>query len=203
MKNKKIMESNSLFPLKYRLRKTDEPVEIVAWETTVKGARADTDWVSYIDSQGNEHIMEQLTLEWDFVIDSPFDKMLSGGWGSLEKLDPWEARRHELAKEFLLHGLADSAKSSVAMGDFLLEELKTKFEGSVVEGVQMDDGYENIGVGEIVDAIDGPEHFKKFVFTDKKDIVGFRGDSGRWAVGDRVKVYIKRLDPAEEERPVP
>ena len=89
------------------------------------------------------------------------------------------------------------------MGDFLLEELKTKFEGSVVEGVQMDDGYENIGVGEIVDAIDGPEHFKKFVFTDKKDIVGFRGDSGRWAVGDRVKVYIKRLDPAEEERPVP
>ena len=85
----------------------------------------------------------------------------------------------------------------------LIEELKTKDEGAVVEGVQMDDGYENIGIGEIVDAIDGDEHLKKFVFTDKKDIVGFDGDSGRWAVGDRVKVYIKRLDPAEEERPVP
>ena len=197
------MESNSLFSLKYRLRKTDELVEIVAWETLEKGARSEGDWVSYIDAQGNEHVKEHLTLEWDFVIDSPLDKMLSGGWGSLEKLDPWEARRYELAKEFLLHGLADSAKGSVAMAGFLLEELKTKDEGSVVEGVQMDDGYDNIGIGEIVDAIDGPEHLKKFVFTDKKDIVGFRGDSGRWAVGDRVKVYIKRLDPQEEERPVP
>ena len=63
--------------------------------------------------------------------------------------------------------------------------------------------YENIGVGEIVEGISGPEHLKKFVFTDKKDIVGYRGDRGRWNVGDRVKVYIKRLDPQEEERPVP
>lgn len=97
-----IMESNSLFPLKYRLRKTDEPVEIVAWETVEKGARNENDWVSYIDAQGNEHIKEHLTLEWDFVIDSPLDKVLSGGWGSLEKLDPWEARRYELAKEIYL-----------------------------------------------------------------------------------------------------
>jgi hypothetical protein len=197
------MDTNSLFPLKYRLRKTDESVEIVAWETTVKGARSETDWVSYIDSHGNEHIMERLTLEWDFVIDSPFDKVLSGGFGSLDKLDIWESRRYELAKEFVTTGLAESAADAVAMADKLTEELKTKDEGAVVEGVQMDDGYENIGIGEIVDAIDGPEHLKKFVFTDKKDIVGFRGDSGRWAVGDRVKVYIKRLKPEEEERPVP
>ena len=198
------METNSLFPLKYRLRKTDEPVEIVAWETAVKGARADTDWVSYIDSQGNEHITEHLTLEWDFVVENPLESSLFKGLTTdLPKYDQWEARRYELTKEFLLHGLADSAKDSVAMADFLIEELKTKDEGAVVEGVQMDDGYENIGIGEIVDAIDGLEHLKKFVFTDKKDIVGFRGDNGRWAVGDRVKVYIKRLKPEEEERPVP
>ena len=60
---------NSLFPLKYRIRKTDELVEIVAWETADKGARSESDWVSYIDSQGNEHIKEHLTLEWDFVGD--------------------------------------------------------------------------------------------------------------------------------------
>ena len=89
------------------------------------------------------------------------------------------------------------------MADFLIEKLNTKDEGAVVEGVQMDDGYDNIGIGEIVESIDGPERLKKFVFTDKKDIVGYRGDSGRWAVGDRVKVYIKRLEPQEEERPVP
>lgn len=97
------METNSLYPLKYRLRKTDELVEIVAWETTVKGARNENDWVSYIDSHGNEHIMERLTLEWDFVIDSPFEKIISGGFGSgLDKYDPWESRRYELAKEIYL-----------------------------------------------------------------------------------------------------
>lgn len=191
------METNSLFPLKYRLRETDEPVEIVAWETADKGARSESDWVSYIDAGGNEHIKERLTLEWDFKVESPF----GGGFGSsllentLNSFDPREVRRYELAKEFFLHGLADSAKGSVAMADFLLEELKSKDEGAVVEGVQMDDGYDNIGIGEIVEAIDGPEHLKKFVFTDRKDIVGFRGDNGRWAVGDKVKVYIKEFNP--------
>lgn len=94
------MEQNSLFPLKYRLRKTDELVEIVAWETADKGARSESDWVSYIDSAGVEHIKEHLTLEWDFVIDSPLEKIISGGFGSsLPAFDPWEARRYELVKE--------------------------------------------------------------------------------------------------------
>lgn len=94
------MENNLLFPLKYRLRKTDEPVEIVAWETTVKGARNEKDWVSYIDSQGNEHIMERLTLEWDFVIQTPFEKgFLDALKPDLPTFDPWEARRYELVKE--------------------------------------------------------------------------------------------------------
>ena len=121
----------------------------------------------------------------------------------LPEFDLWEVRRYELAKEFLLKGLTKYAFDAVDMADKLIEELKPKDDGKIVEGVQMDDGYENIGIGEIVEAIDGPEHLKKFVFTDKKDIVGFRGDNGRWAVGDRVKVYIKCLKPEEEERPVP
>lgn len=196
------MEKDSLFPLKYRLRKTDEPVEIVAWETVEKGARSENDWVSYIDASGVEHFKEHLTLEWDFVMDSPFDSLMSKFEPTkLPEFDPWEARRYELAKEFVLKGRADSARGAVAMADFLVKELKLK--GEVVEGVQMDDGYENIGIGEIVEAIDGPERLKKFVFTDRKDIVGYRGDGGRWTVGDRVKVYIKRLEPDEEERPVP
>ena len=191
------MENNSLFPLKYRLRKTDDLVEIVAWETAEKGARSESDWVSYIDADGNEHIKEHLTLEWDFKVESPF----GGGLGSsllentLNSFDPWEARRYELAKEFVTDGLAD-IEGAVAMADELITKLKKSPEAIGEE-------YENIGIGEIVDAIDGSEHLKKFVFTDRKDIVGFRGDGGRWNVGDRVKVYIKRLDPQEEERPVP
>lgn len=97
------METNSLFPLKYRIRKTDELVEIVAWETAEKGARSDSDWVSYIDSAGVEHIKEHLTLEWDFVIDSPLESMMKQFEPmKLPELDPWEARRYELVKEMIL-----------------------------------------------------------------------------------------------------
>jgi len=116
---------NSLFPLKYRIRKTDEPVEIVAWETADKGARSESDWVSYIDASGVEHIKEHLTLEWDFVIQTPFEKVIAGGFGSgLDKYDHWEARRYELVKEFVMKGLAESATDAVAMADKLIEELK-------------------------------------------------------------------------------
>lgn len=93
------MEQNNLFPLKYRLRKTDEPVEIVAWETAEKGARNENDWVSYIDANGVEHIKEHLTLEWDFVVENPFESSLFKGFTTdLPKFDPWEARRYELVK---------------------------------------------------------------------------------------------------------
>lgn len=198
------MDNNSLFPLKYHLRKTDELVEIVAWETVEKGARNENDWVSYIDADGNEHIKEHLTLEWDFVIQTPFEKgFLDSFKSDLPKFDVWEARRYELVQKLILEK-GWTIVDSVSYADEIISALKPSCPESAefVEGVQMDDGYENIGIGEIVDAIDGPEHLKKFVFTDRKDIVGFRGDSGRWAVGDRVKVYIKRLKPAEEERPV-
>lgn len=189
------METNSLFPLKYRIRETDEPVEIVAWETADKGARSESDWVSYIDADGNKHIKEHLTLEWDFVLESPFENDILKKFvkGELPQFDPWESRRYELAKEFVTDGLAD-IEGAVAMADELITKLKNSPEATeFIEGVQMDDGYDNIGVGEIVEAIDGLERLKKFVFTDRKDIVGYRGDSGRWNVGDRVKVYIKRL----------
>lgn len=98
------MGTDSLFPLKYRLRKTDEPVEIVAWETAEKGARSASDWVSYIDADGNEHIKEHLTLEWDFVIESPFENDVLKKFvkGELPQFDPWESRRYELVKEMFL-----------------------------------------------------------------------------------------------------
>lgn len=127
------MGKSDLFALKYRLRKTDEPVEIVAWETAVKGARADTDWVSYIDSQGNEHIMEHLTLEWDFVAEDPFSGGILGGLTeSIAKMDPWEQRRYDLAKEFMLKGHAVDERDAVAMTDNLIAELKKSL-GATVE----------------------------------------------------------------------
>ena len=115
--------------MKYRIRKTGEQVEIVAWETVDKGARNENDWVSYIDAQGNEHIKEHLTLEWDFVIDNPFDKVFSGGLGSLDKLDPWEARRYELVKDmFLSNKYEGEIGEYVDTADNIIAALKAKKE---------------------------------------------------------------------------
>lgn len=194
------MENNSLFPLKYRLRKTDELVEIVAWETADKGARSESDWVSYIDADGVEHFKEHLTLEWDFVIDSPFEKMIQNFEPTkFSEYDPWEVRRYELVKEYVL-GKDKTVGYAVSAADEIIASLKKSPEA---EAEEPEDKYENIGVGEIVEVMDGLGRLKKVVFTDRKDIVGYRGDDGRWAVGDRVKVYIKRMKPEEEERPVP
>ena len=200
------MENNPLFTIRYRLRKTDESVEIIAWDTADKGARSESDWVSYIDASGVEHFKEHLTLEWDFVIDSPFEKMIQNFKPTkFSEYDPWESRRYELAKEIYLK--MDKFEVSLVGYEGLVERVD-RFIAALKkspEAKEPEDKYENIGVGEIVDAFseDGIKHAKKFVFTDRKDIVGYRGDGGRWAVGDRVKVYIKRLDPQEEEKPVP
>ena len=118
------MKNNLLFPLKYRLRKTDDPVEVIAWETAEKGSRSENDWVSYIDSHGEEHVKEHLTLEWDFVIDSPFEKIISGGFGSsLPAFDPWEARRYELTKEFVMMK-GDCLADAVLKADAMIAALK-------------------------------------------------------------------------------
>ena len=123
------MENNLLFPLKYRLRKTDELVEIVAWETTEKGARSEKDWVSYIDSSSVEHIKEHLTLEWDFVIQTPFEKgFLDAMTPDYLKYDPWEARRYELVKEMYFKewdsDVDDDIDDLVAIADEIISALK-------------------------------------------------------------------------------
>lgn len=128
------METN-LFPLKYRLRKTDEPVEIVAWETAEKGARSENDWVSYIDASGVEHIKEHLTLEWDFVFESPFENDILKKFvkGELPQFDPWEQRRYELVKEMFFKEWDSDADSDVddlvAIADGIIDALKDPNKG--------------------------------------------------------------------------
>lgn len=117
------MDNNSLFPLKYRLRKTDELVEIVAWETADKGARSESDWVSYIDASGVEHFKEHLTLEWDFVIQTPFEKGFMDAFKTdLPKFDVWEARRYELVKDYVLKG--KTVGYAVSAADEIIAALK-------------------------------------------------------------------------------
>ena len=128
------MENNSLFPLKYRLRKTYEPVEVIAGETAEKGSRSENDWVSYIDSYGEEHVKEHLTLEWDLVIDSPFDSMMKKFEPmKLPEFDPWEQRRYELVKEMFFKEWDLDAGSGVddlvAIADEIISALKDPKKG--------------------------------------------------------------------------
>lgn len=122
------METNSLFPLRYRIRKTDELVEIVAWETADKGTRSDSDWVSYIDASGAEHIKEHLTLEWDFVIQTPFEKgFLDALKPDMPTFDPWESRRYELVKEYALRSLGTdkvNVDKAILFADNVIATLK-------------------------------------------------------------------------------
>ena len=46
----------SVLGVKKIMRKTGEVVEVIASDIKDNGARSDGDWVSYIDSNGVEHI---------------------------------------------------------------------------------------------------------------------------------------------------
>lgn len=75
------MESNTfMMPIggKSIFRSTGEEVEIIDSEIKERGARSDEDWVTYIDSEGNEHIKEHLNLQLDFkpVEKDTFNKLL-------------------------------------------------------------------------------------------------------------------------------
>lgn len=75
------MESNTfMMPIdgKSILRSTGEEVEIIDSQTKERGARSDEDWVTYIDSQGKEHIREHLNMQLDFkpIQNDLFNKML-------------------------------------------------------------------------------------------------------------------------------
>ena len=48
------------------LRSTGEEVEIIDSEIKERGARSEEDWVTYIDSNGKEHIREHLNIQLDF-----------------------------------------------------------------------------------------------------------------------------------------
>ena len=87
------------------LRSTGEEVEIIDSEFKVRGARSDEDWVTYIDSNGNEHIKEHLNLQLDFkpVINDTWNSMFY--WAKHNKMPTTRnSRIFEVAKELYLNG---------------------------------------------------------------------------------------------------
>lgn len=97
------------------LRSTGEEVEIIDSQFGERGARTDEDWVTYIDSEGKEHIKEHLNLQLDFKAQSNnlFEKMMD-----IAKPNKYPTERNrrifEVAKELVKNGSLVNTAVSVA-----------------------------------------------------------------------------------------
>lgn len=86
-------------------RSTGEEVEIIDFEAKIRGDRADEDWVTYIDSEGKEHIREHLNIQLDFkaIANDTFSKLLD-----IAKPNKYPTERNrrifEVAKELVKSG---------------------------------------------------------------------------------------------------
>ena len=112
------MEANTfMMPIggKSILRSTGEEVEIIDSQIRERGARSDEDWVTYIDSEGNEHIKEHLNIQLDFkpVVNDTWNKVFD--FAKDNKMPTIRnSRIFEVAKELVKNGSHVSTAVSVA-----------------------------------------------------------------------------------------
>ena len=102
------MENNTFmmppFGGKNIFRNTGEEVEIIDSEIKKRGARSDEDWVTYIDSEGKEHIREHLNIQLDFkpVVNDTWNSMFD--WAKNNKMPTTRnCRIFEVAKELIMN----------------------------------------------------------------------------------------------------
>ena len=122
------MESNTFMtPIgaKSILRSTGEEVEVIDFNMPNRGMRTETkdlpfeegDWVTYIDSNGKEHIKEHLNLQLDFkpVVNDTWSKVFD--FAKDNKMPTTRnCRIFEVAKElFFNHGYSPMAATSKAI----------------------------------------------------------------------------------------
>ncbi len=97
------------------LRSTGEEVEIIYSEIKERGARSEEDWVTYIDSEGKEHIKEHLNNQLDFkpVVNDTWNKAFD--FAAKSKVPTTRnSRIFEVAKELVKNGSHVSTAVSVA-----------------------------------------------------------------------------------------
>jgi len=97
------------------LRSTGEEVEIIDAEIKERGTRSDEDWVTYIDSNGKEHIKEHLNLQLDFkyVVNDTWNKVFDFAKDN-KMTTTRNCRIFEVAKELVKNGSHVSTAVSVA-----------------------------------------------------------------------------------------
>lgn len=123
------MESNFMMPIggKSILRSTGEEVEIIDSQFGERGARTDEDWVTYIDSEGKEHIKEHLNIQLDFkpVVNDTWSKVFDFAKDNIMPTTR-NCRIFEVAKELVKNGSQVSTAVSVARQ--LVEEIGVETE---------------------------------------------------------------------------
>jgi hypothetical protein len=122
MENKTFMMPPIAVP-KFILRSTGEEVEVIEFNLPNRGMRTEAknltfeegDWVTYIDSQGKEHIREHLNIQLDFktVSNDTFNKLLDAAKSS-NIPSTKNQRVFEVAKELVVHGSHVSSAISIA-----------------------------------------------------------------------------------------
>jgi len=111
------MESSFMMPIggKMVLRSTGEEVEIIDFEAKERGDRSEFDWVTYIDSNGKEHIKEHLNIRLDFkpMMNDAFNKVFDIATKS-KMPSTRNSRIFEVAKELVKGGSHVSTAVSIA-----------------------------------------------------------------------------------------
>ena len=84
------------------LRSSGEEVEVIDSQIRERGARSDEDWVTYIDSEGKEHIKEHLNIQLDFktVVNDTFNKVFDLATNKMPTTR--NSRIFEVAKELFM-----------------------------------------------------------------------------------------------------
>ena len=116
----------------YVIRGTNEEVEVTSFNQVNKGERSDGDWVTYIDSNGVEHINEHLNMELDFNASDLMLKFL----GEMFKTPTFESKpiklpdvsvdmAFEVAKSLYVNGT--SANDAIDEAERFIDKFNQRF----------------------------------------------------------------------------
>lgn len=117
----------------YVIRSTNEEVEVTSFNQVNKGERSDGDWVTYIDSNGVEHIKEHLNMELDFNASDLMLKFLGEMFKTptleskpIKLPDIGVSRIFEVAKSLYVSG--DSANDAIDKAERFMDKFNQRFE---------------------------------------------------------------------------
>lgn len=116
---------------KYRIRKTGEIIDVISYGGNAKERIVSLDYVSYIDSKGEEHPNAELNLYWDLEEIKPNDNTITIPVKADLDDTCLDAYKAELAKELAVK-LADKENiTSPATADYI-----TDFASRIVDNLK-------------------------------------------------------------------